>query len=70
MKIKIPEALRLAVERDVNEIDEAAKKPAPPPPEPAPEHFEDCLKCHGSGLDGDVLCTQCAGSGKSLPSAG
>lgn len=58
------------MEKDVQAIDEAAKKPAEKAPEAKPaEHFEDCKNCNGTGLDDDNLCAVCGGSGRVLPSS-
>ncbi len=62
----------MAVERDMKEMDEDSKKQTKAEPKLAqeePEHFEDCKNCQGTGLDGEVLCAVCAGSGKALPSS-
>ncbi len=59
----------MAIDKDVKEIDETAKKPAAKA-EPKVEHFEECTHCQGSGLDGEVLCAVCGGSGQVLPSQG
>ncbi len=64
----------MAIEKDVKELDDEVKEPKRAKAEPQlaqeePEHFADCVNCHGTGLDGEVLCAVCAGSGKALPSA-
>lgn len=63
MKIKISEALRMAIDKDMREIDDSVKKPAK-----KEEHFVECPDCNGSGLQGDSLCARCSGSGKVLGS--
>lgn len=63
----------MAIEKDVKDIDEAAKpkaeaKPAPKLAADKPEHFGPCPDCDGTGLQGDALCASCGGSGQTLSS--
>lgn len=68
MKIKLSERLRMAVEKDIAQIDEDAKETRTKKPQPEHEHFVKCSDCAGSGLQGDALCARCSGSGKVLGS--
>jgi len=69
-RIKLSEALRMAIEKDVSEIDKEARKPTiEPEPTNEAEHFDKCPACGGTGLDGDLLCPKCAGSGQAQPSS-
>ena len=61
----------MAIEKDVKAIDEDAKPKKGEPKLAAEEpkeasSFVDCPECQGTGLDGEVLCANCGGSGKVL----
>jgi DnaJ-class molecular chaperone len=61
---KLSEKLRMAIAKDIEELDaKSSKQPELAVEEPEKKSTTECDVCHGTGLDGDALCTPCHGSG-------
>lgn len=54
------------IEEDMAELDATAKKQPKLATDKKPSKMGPCPNCNGTGLDGDVLCKNCEGSGNVL----